>query len=71
MEGHVSVRPGGSNGAQLDLANLSQVRDEAIAHGLLTTDEADRMATLLQSPEFAILSPVMFSAWGRRPLQPS
>jgi ubiquinone/menaquinone biosynthesis C-methylase UbiE len=71
MEGHVAARPGGSDGARLDLANLSQVRDEAIAHGLLTVDEADRMATLLQSPEFAVLSPVMFSAWGRRPLQPS
>ena len=67
MEGHVAVRRGGSDGALLDLANLNQVREEAIARGLLTAGEADRMATLLQSPEFAVLSPVMFSAWGRRP----
>ena len=29
MEGHVAVRPGGSDGALLDLANLDQVREEA------------------------------------------
>lgn len=68
MEAHVAVRAGGSDGALLDLANLSQVRDEAVARGFLTADEVDRMATLLQSPEFAVLSPVMFSAWGQRPL---
>ena len=44
MEGHVAVRRGGSDGALLDLANLNQVRDEAIARGLLTAGEADRMA---------------------------
>jgi ubiquinone/menaquinone biosynthesis C-methylase UbiE len=67
MEGHVAVRPGGSEGARLDLANLSQVRDEAIARGLLTASEVDRMTMLLQSPDVAVLSPVMFSAWGQRP----
>lgn|SRR5262245_9971199 len=67
MEGHIAVRPGGSPGAELDRANLSQIRDEAIARGLLTSDEVDRMATLLELPAFAVLSPVMFSARGRKP----
>jgi SAM-dependent methyltransferase len=71
MEGHVAVRPGGSDGARLDLANLNQVRDEAIARGLLTAEEADRIAVLLESESFAVLSPVMFSAWGQRPRLPT
>jgi hypothetical protein len=50
MEGHVAVRPGGSAGAELDRANLFQIRDEAIARELLTSDQVDRMATLLESP---------------------
>jgi ubiquinone/menaquinone biosynthesis C-methylase UbiE len=66
MEGHLAVRPGGSAGALLDRANLSQIRDEAIARNLLTPDEVERMATSLQSETFAVLSPVMFSAWGRK-----
>jgi hypothetical protein len=68
MEGHVAVRPGGSAGAELDRTNLCQIRDEAIARGLLTSDEVERMAALLESPASAVLSPVMFSAWGRKPL---
>jgi SAM-dependent methyltransferase len=67
MEGHMGVRPGGSDGARLDLANLCQIRDEAIARRLLTASEIDQMAALLQSKAFAVLSPVMFSAWGQRP----
>jgi SAM-dependent methyltransferase len=67
MEGHLGVRPGGSNGALLDLANLRQIRTEAIACELLTASEIDQMAALLESKDFAVLSPVMFSAWGRRP----
>lgn len=67
MEGQMSVRPGGSDGAHLDLANLHQIRGEAIAHGLLSERDVETMQALLQSKSFAVLSPVMFSAWGRRP----
>jgi len=70
MEGHMDVRPGGSDGARLDLANLRQIRDEAIARHLLTASEIDQTAALLESKNFAVLSPVMFSAWGRRPCIP-
>ena len=71
MEGHIGVRPGGSDGARLDLANLRQIRDEAIARRLLTADEIDQMTALLESKDFAVLSPVMFSAWGRRRSAPA
>jgi SAM-dependent methyltransferase len=66
MEGHVAVRPGGSIGARLDQANLAQISEEAIARKLLTLAEVERMAAALESNEFAVLSPVMFSAWGRK-----
>jgi SAM-dependent methyltransferase len=66
MEGHVAVRPGRSVGARLDRANLSQIRDEAIARKLLTPDEVDQMLTSLEAENFAVLSPMMFSAWGRQ-----
>jgi SAM-dependent methyltransferase len=67
MEGHMAVRAGGSPGAQLDRANLAQIRDEAIARELLTSEEVERMTTSLESKRLAVLSPVMFSAWGRKP----
>jgi SAM-dependent methyltransferase len=66
MEGHLAVRPGGSIGARLDQANLAQIGEEAIARKLLTRAEVERMAAALESHEFAVLSPVMFSAWGRK-----
>jgi hypothetical protein len=67
MEGHLAVRPGGSIGARLDQANLAQISEEAIARKLLTLEEVERMAAALESDEFAVLSPVMLSAWGRKP----
>jgi len=67
MEGHLAVRPGGSIGTRLDQANLAQISQEAIARKLLTPAEVERMAAALGSDEFAVLSPVMFSAWGRKP----
>ena len=65
MEGHMGVRPGGSDGALLDIANLNQVRDEAVARGLLNADEVERMTALLETKEFAVFSPMMFSARDR------
>jgi ubiquinone/menaquinone biosynthesis C-methylase UbiE len=67
MEGHIGLRPGGSPGALLDKANLSQVRDEAIRAGLVTQPEMERMLALLEDPAFVLTSPVMFSARGQRP----
>jgi SAM-dependent methyltransferase len=67
MQGHIDLRSGGSPGARLDKANLSQVRDEALGNGLVTPEEMDRTLLLLDDPGFVLASPVMFSAWGQRP----
>src|SRR5262249_17484676 len=67
MEGPLAVRDGGSPGASLDAANYAQVRKEAVAKGLITDAEIDAVLARLDAPDFAVLSPVMFTAWGRRP----
>jgi len=66
-QGHIDLRSGGSPGARLDKANLTQVRDEALRNQLVEQDEMDRMLTLLDDPKFVFASPIMFSAWGQRP----
>jgi ubiquinone/menaquinone biosynthesis C-methylase UbiE len=66
MEGHLAVREGGSPGACLDAANFLQVRKEAVAKGLMTDAEIDVVLARLDAPDFAVFSPVMFTAWGRR-----
>ena len=67
MEGHVAVSEGGSLGASLDAANFAQVREEAVAKGLVTDAEIDAVLARLDAPDFALFSLVMFTAWGRRP----
>jgi SAM-dependent methyltransferase len=67
MEGHLAVREGGSLGMTLLAANFIQVRDEAVAKGLVTDAEVDAVLGRLSEPDFALFSPVMFTAWGQRP----
>ncbi len=67
MEGHLAVRDGGSPGTILDAANFAQVREEALAKGLVTRAEVDVSLERLAARDFAVFSPVMFTAWGRRP----
>jgi hypothetical protein len=67
MEGHLAVRDGGSPGASLDAANFAQVRKEAVAKGLITDAQIDAVLARLDAPDFVVFSPVMFTAWGRRP----
>jgi SAM-dependent methyltransferase len=67
MEGHFAVWPGGSARARLDRVNFEQVRVEAVERGLVTDDELKQALALLADPAIAFSSPVMFSAWGRRP----
>ena len=67
MEGHFAVWPGSSARAHLDRANFEQVRGEGVALGLITTDVLEQALALLEDPAIAFSSPVMFSAWGRRP----
>jgi ubiquinone/menaquinone biosynthesis C-methylase UbiE len=68
MEGHVAVCDGGSFGANFEAANFAQVRTEAVAKGLITDAEIDAVLRRLKAPDFAVFSPVMFTAWGQRPL---
>src|SRR5262249_59379087 len=67
MEGHLAVCAGGGLGTSLDAANFAQVRGEAIAKGLATDAEIDAALARLDASDFAVFSPVMFTAWGRRP----
>ena len=67
MEGHIAVSEGGSLGASLEAANFAQVRQEAVAKGLVTDAEIDAVLAHLDAPDFAMFSLVMFTAWGRRP----
>jgi hypothetical protein len=53
-------------GGSLGAANFAQVRTEAVAKGLITNAEIDAMLARLEAPDFAVFSPVMFTAWGRR-----
>jgi 2-polyprenyl-3-methyl-5-hydroxy-6-metoxy-1,4-benzoquinol methylase len=66
-EGHFAAWPGGSQGARLFQANFEQVRAEVVAAGLATGAEVDHAIAELSSPDFAFSSPVMMTAWGRKP----
>lgn len=67
MEGYLAVRKGQSPGTRLISANFQQIRQEAVNAGLVTQEEIDQALALLDDPAFAISSPIMFTAWGRRP----
>ena len=67
MEGHIDVREGGSPGARLDAANIMQIRNEAVARKLASEVDIELALTSLADPDFAVFSPIMFTAWGRRP----
>jgi SAM-dependent methyltransferase len=66
-EGHLSIRSGGSPGAQLDAVNFAQVRNALIDGELLTTEVLDATLQLLGDAGCMVSSPMMFTAWGRRP----
>jgi hypothetical protein len=43
-------------------------RCEAAAAGLISNDEVDAVLSHLDNPRVAMSAPVLFTAWGRRPL---
>jgi hypothetical protein len=65
-EAHFEFRRGGSPGAQLDKANLSQVRDQLLGERLLASEELDGLLRRLDDPDFVVAAPVMFSALGQQ-----
>lgn len=67
MSGNLEVWRGGSIGAQLDRGSYERMREQAVSAGFATEEEVARVLALLDDPNFAISSPVMLTAWGRRP----
>jgi ubiquinone/menaquinone biosynthesis C-methylase UbiE len=67
-EGMRSSR-GGSPGTKVHLANTLQSRDGIIASGLVTEEELEEAIEMMEDPEWTLFSPLMISAWGRKPLK--
>jgi SAM-dependent methyltransferase len=58
---------GGSPSAGLLRQELERLRDQLLASGSVTGEEIDACAALLADPGFAFMSPILVTAWGRRP----
>ena len=67
MEGYVVVWAGRSPGADLMRANFEQIREEAVNAGFITNKEVAQVLALLDDPDFAFSTNIMFTAWGRLP----
>ena len=66
-EARLSMWPGRSAGASLTRANVEQLRGALIAGGLVTEEELQQDIARLDDPDFMTPSPIMWTAWGRRP----
>jgi SAM-dependent methyltransferase len=53
-------------GAELETANVNQVRDGLIAGGHATADEIDAHLLAVQAGRIDVTTPPLISAWGRR-----
>jgi SAM-dependent methyltransferase len=69
-EGRVLQWQGGSPGTALVWSNCMQLRPAMIGSGAVTEQEFDEAMALLSAPETVIVSPVMWTVWGRRPGSP-
>ena len=69
MEGRVIAWTGGSIQARVMQANFTQTRAEAVAAGLVIDRQVDEALVALDDPDLSALSPIMLSAWGRRPTE--
>jgi hypothetical protein len=67
IEGRVFIWPGRSAGATLNRLNYEQLRDAILATGKITEEEFAMDLARLDDCEFEIRSPILWSAWGRRP----
>jgi SAM-dependent methyltransferase len=65
--GRVTMYQGGSPGAELFLTAGEQLGPALIQSGLVTQQEIEAFRALLGNEHFAVQSPVMMTAWGRRP----
>lgn len=67
IEGRAFIWPGGSEGATLSRLNYEQLRDAILATGRVTEREFATDLARLDDCEFEVRSPILWSAWGRRP----
>src|SRR6202042_1439983 len=65
-EGRVFMFQGGTSGADLTRASISQTRDEMIDAGAISATEIERDLLQLDKPDFMMPSPIMWAVRGRR-----
>ena len=66
-EGRSRLARGGSEDVAFYRLSLAALRAPAVAAGLLTEDEAEHAAALVDEPGVVMSSPVVVSGWGRKP----
>ena len=66
-EGRVFMYGGGTSGADLTRAAISQTRDEMIGTGAISAADVERDLLQLNRPDFMMPSPIMWAVRGRRP----
>jgi SAM-dependent methyltransferase len=66
-EGTVRMYHGRSVGAQLTLAAVDQLADVIVGAGWVTREQVAAYRALWEDPDFAVMSPVLMTVWGRRP----
>lgn len=66
-EGHVLVLTRESPARDFYRLSLEQVRGALVASGALSDDDVTGVIARLDDPGFRVLSPIMLSAWGRKP----
>ena len=64
--GHVVFDRGGDGYTQVTAANVRQVYDGFLGIGI-AADDVDRFLVLLADPDTIVGTPVLITAWGRRP----
>lgn len=66
-EGRMFFYEGGTSGADLTRASISQTRDEMIGTGAMSAAEIERDLLQLDRPDFMMPSPIMWAVRGCRP----
>jgi SAM-dependent methyltransferase len=66
-EAQLSVWQSGSPGAQTLRASFEQLRESLVAGGYVSARQLEDDLARLDDPELMLPSPILWSAWGRRP----
>jgi SAM-dependent methyltransferase len=69
-DARLSAGAGGSLVARLVRTNYEQLRDDMIEGGHITPDELDQVLQALDDADSLIVTPTLWSVWGRRPDYP-